>query len=81
MNISDAIKARTADQPFITRRAWTDEYGPWARFGVKILPTSTPCGCMLETRMPRLDGLEKRPHNMWQPMAADLTAVDWEICG
>lgn len=77
MNICEAIKARTADKPFITRRAWNDEYGPWGIYGVIVLPTNKPSGCMLQTR---LRGNEKSPANRWQPVAGDLTADDWEIC-
>lgn len=76
MNIYDAIKARTADKPFITRRSWTEEYGPWAIYGIRILPTNTPSGCMMQSR---LRGTEKTPASRWQPVAGDLVAEDWEI--
>lgn len=76
MFIHEAIKARTADKPFITRKSWIEEYGSWGRYGIKILPTSTPSGCMIQTKY---RGTEKVPVNRWEPAAGDLVADDWEI--
>lgn len=74
MNIYDAMKARTADRPFITRQAWRNDYGPWAVYGVRVLPTNTPDGCLIQSR-----ASTKMPIPRWQPTAADLVADDWMI--
>lgn len=71
MYIHEAIKARTQDEPFITRQSWVDEYGPYAWKGVKILPTSTPDCCLAQTNYSRT------PCRGWQPSAEDLLADDW----
>lgn len=76
MNIYEAMKARTADKPFLTRRKWIEDWGPLAIYGVRVLPTGSPDGCMLLCRM---IGTSKPPAPRWQPVADDLRAEDWEV--
>lgn len=71
MYIHEAIKARTQDEPFITRQSWTEDYGAYAWQGAKILPTNTPDCCLTLTRYSRT------PCRGWQPCAVDLLADDW----
>lgn len=71
MYIHEAIKARTADKPFVTRREWGDAFG--ARAGVKLLPTHSPDGMVVESRA------TKDPQRGWQPTAGDLVADDWFV--
>lgn len=73
MLIQDAIKARTADKPFIVRKRWQEEYGGYAWKGCKILPTSTPDYCLI------MSGYSRNPCRGWEPSAEDLLADDWEI--
>lgn len=75
MIIQEAIKARTADKPFIVRRIWMEEYGCLSDLGVKILPTDTPDYCIIQSK------LSKVPSRGWQPSARDLVADDWEPSG
>lgn len=49
MYIHEAIRARTAERPFITRKSWVDDYGSYSHLSVKLLPTDTPDCCVLET--------------------------------
>lgn len=69
MYIHEAIKARTMDEPFITREKWLDTFGHWHR--VRLLPTPSPDGMILQS------GAVKEPRRGWQPTAEDLTADDW----
>lgn len=71
MYIHEAIKARTADEPFITRKKWLDLFG--ARRGVKLFPTYSPDGLILYSHA------AKEPCRGWQPNAGDLVADDWVI--
>ena len=73
MYIHEAIRARTAERPFITRKRWVDDYGSYSHLSVKLLPTDTPDCCVLESK------LSKNPCRGWQPMAGDLLADDWII--
>lgn len=70
MYIHEAIRARTADKPFITREKWADAFG--IKRGVKLLPTDSPDGMILDSRA------AKAPCRGWQPTAEDLTADDWK---
>ena len=69
MYIHEAIKARTADKPFIMRKMWEDVFG--ARRGVCLFPTCSPDGMIVDSRT------AKSPRNGWQPTAEDLVADDW----
>ena len=71
MYIHEAIQSRTADEPFITRVKWTDAFG--ARSGVRLFPTSSPDGIIVDSRM------TKAPCRGWQPTEEDLTADDWIV--
>ena len=64
MYIHEAIKARTADKPFIMRKMWEDVFG--ARRGVRLFPTCSPDGMIVDSRT------AKSPRN-----AEDLVADDW----
>lgn len=69
--IHEAINARTADEPFIARKKWTDTFG--VRRGVRLIPTCSPDGMILDSYA------AKAPCRGWQPTAEDLTADDWLI--
>lgn len=71
MYIHEAIKARTADKPFITREIWLTEYSCLERYAVKILPTNTPDGMVC------VGAASRSPCRGWQPDAEDLSADDW----
>lgn len=73
MYIHEAIQARTADEPFITREKWGDVFG--TKRGVKLLPTSSPDGMILDSYA------AKAPRCGWQPTADDLTSNDWITVG
>lgn len=75
MNICEAIIARTDERPYITRRAWEYITPEPVAAGVKILPTNSPDGCVVESVT------EKAPRRGWQPTAGDLVADDWETVG
>ena len=71
MYIHEAIKARTADKPYIMRKKWEDTFG--ARRGVRLFPTDSPDGMIVDSRT------AKSPRNGWQPTAGDLVADDWLV--
>lgn len=72
MLIQEAIKARTADKPFITRQQWVEDMAPYPHKAVKILPTNSPDCCIATVCS------ERNPCRGWQPTAEDLVAEDWE---
>lgn len=70
MIISEAIRARTENKPYITREAWCNTY---RGSDLKVFPTNTPDCCVLTS-------LEARgPRRGWQPTAGDLIADDWFV--
>lgn len=69
MYIHEAIKARNADHPFITREKWLDRFGYWSH--VRLLPTNSPDGMVYDSHT------QKDPRRGWQPTAEDLCADDW----
>lgn len=73
MYIHEAIQARTAEKPYITRKLWNNLY-PTAHPGpaIWITPTDSPDGCVIDSQA------AKSPCRRWQPMAEDLIANDWE---
>ena len=71
MYIHKAIRARTAEEPFITRKKWGDVFG--ARQGVRLFPTCSPDGMIVYSRA------DKAPCRGWQPTAEDLVADDWIV--
>lgn len=71
MNICDAVKARTANKPYITRQSWNYPTSVWCNAAVKILPTDTPDCCTIESVA------SNAPCRGWQPQAEDLIADDW----
>lgn len=72
MNIFEAIKARTREQPFITREAWEKVILSNGESSIYIQPTDTPEGCLLY-------GPSKRgPRGGWTPAEGDLIAQDWK---
>lgn len=75
MYIHEAIKARTADKPFIIRTSWNDELGPCSKWTAKIMPSNTPDCCLIVTTV---SANGKTPCRGWQPTAGDLIAEDWE---
>lgn len=74
MYIHEAIQARTAEHPFITRKKWCGDITPWKYAQVKILPTDSPDCCWIESK-----ASNKGPCRGWQPTAEDLAADDWGI--
>lgn len=75
MKISEAIMARTEETPYITRQSWGYITVCPVVANVKILPTNSPDGCIMESAT---DG---KPRRGWQPTAGDLVAEDWVPVG
>lgn len=73
MLIHEAIAARSADKPYITRRRWSDMGDNFSFPHVKIMPTNSPDCCVVISRDKRATG------RGWQPTMDDLIADDWEI--
>ncbi len=72
MTIQEAIKAAQdafPSMPCITRQSWRR----WSKTpgGVKIQPTDSPDGCIIES------DVDKENRRRWNPTAADLLADDW----
>lgn len=75
MKIYEAIMARTDERPYIRRRSWDYITIEPVAASVKILPTNSPDGCIVES------ATEGKPRRGWQPTAGDLVADDWEPVG
>lgn len=75
MYIGEAIQARTAETPYITREAWLYPTKRPVAASVKILPTDSPDCCLI------LSATSKEPRRGWEPQAGDLVADDWIIVG
>ena len=71
MYIHEAIKARTADEPYITRERWHDRFNPRRCWESRIRPTDSPDCCIIESKH------TATATRGWQPMAEDLCADDW----
>ena len=74
MTIQEAIKARTAEKPYIAREKWrsewTGELVPYSR----IEPTDSPSHCLtFPERGPSL----MKPYRNWIPSLEDVMANDW----
>lgn len=67
MTICEAVKSRTAERPYITRKAWI--HG----LPIKIYPTDTPDNCAVVSLQ------DKVARRGWQPTTEDLIAEDWII--
>ena len=74
MYIHEAILSRSLQKPYIRRRSW-ERISPNPGIAIKLLPTTSPDGCIIESD---LDGDLRRT---WMPTAADLVADDWEVVG
>lgn len=74
MFIHEAINATTVRQPCIARRAW-NRFSKTPGSGVKIQPTNSPDGCIIES------DVDRKTRRSWQPTAGDLVAEDWEPVG
>lgn len=74
MHIHEAIQATTVKTPCITRSKW-NRYAKKPAGGIKIQPTNSPDGCIIESDVD--EGIRR----IWQPTAADLVADDWETVG
>lgn len=72
MYIQEAIKARIAGMPFISRKKWRDELSTWRARNIKIEPTDSPDCCIIRSKI-------NSPHRGWQPTMEDLTADDWIV--
>jgi len=72
VNIHEAIMARTHEKPYITRRDWGYITVNPVAVSIKILPTNSPDGCVVESVS------AEGPRSGWQPTAGDLAAEDWE---
>ena len=75
MLIHEAIITRTPEKPFIRRRAWSYLTSKPVAAVIKIQPTDSPDGCIIESVA------AKSPRYGWQPTAGDLVADDWETVG
>lgn len=73
MNICEAVKARTNEQPYITRASWNYPTNVWCKAAIKIMPTDTPDCCVIESIT------NNNPCRGWMPTAEDLTADDWVL--
>lgn len=71
MHIHEAIAATTRQEPFITRKAWEYITSKPCACAIKIQPTNSPDGCIVESVNSAI------PICGWQPTAEDLTADDW----
>ena len=74
LNIYEAAKARTSDQPYLRRRSWAYITSVPTAASVKILPTNSPDCCVVES-------VNSKPLPRWQPSEDDLLADDWETVG
>lgn len=74
MYLHEAIKARTADTPYIARANWRDEISPWKHLNIRILPTNSPDCCIILSHSRKQDFSRG-----WEPTAEDLTADDWIV--
>lgn len=72
MLIHEAVLATNPEYPCIKRESWV-RYSTTRSGGIKIQPTNSPDGCIIES-----DVNEKRRPG-WQPTAADLIADDWIV--
>ena len=72
MYIHEAILTTSPENPCIKRESWI-RYSVKSGGGIKIQPTDSPDGCIIES-----DVDEKRRRG-WQPTAADLMADDWIV--
>lgn len=75
MYIHEAIQSRSPDKPYITRESWEYITDKPVAAAVKILPTDSPDGCVVESVS------RKNPCRGWQPTAGDLMADDWKTVG
>ena len=73
MTISEAIKARTEEKPYITRKAWNIKIFDCRAVELKIMPTDTPECCIITSRV------AISPRRGWQPQLEDLIADDWGV--
>lgn len=74
MYIHEAIQARTREKPFIRRQGWF-RLSPFPCGGIKLQPTNSPDGCIIES------DVDKKNRRSWIPTAEDLTADDWIVAG
>lgn len=74
MYIHEAILATNKQKPFIRRRSWAYLTSRPVH-SVKIQPTNSPDGCVIESVT------KNSPRHGWQPMEGDLVADDWEPVG
>lgn len=73
MTISEAMKAKSINQPFLTREKWRVAMsGPLDNFPM-IQPTDSPDGCLY------YGPTQRKPSGGWQPRAEDLSADDWSV--
>lgn len=64
----------TMRTPYIRRKSWA-RWGNDACIGIKLQPTNSPDGCIIES------DVEKNNRRSWKPTAEDLVADDWEPVG
>lgn len=74
MFIHEAIKSRTLQKPFITRKSW-NRLSPDCGGGIMLQPTNSPDGCIIES------DVDKKNRRSWKPTAEDLVADDWIAVG
>ncbi|WP_071428248.1 Thoeris anti-defense Tad2 family protein [Merdimmobilis hominis] len=76
MYIHEAVASCGLEKPFITRKRWMYlTPNPCKGAPVKIQPTNSPDGCIVESVTGKI------PHRRWTPTAEDLVADDWILVG
>lgn len=75
MDIRTAILSRTADKPYITRKAWECITDHPCSACIRVLPTDGPDCCIM------LSEYGRTPCRGWQPRREDLVADDWVLIG
>lgn len=73
MYIHEAVAEALECNAYITRKSWSHVTNKPCDAAVKILPTDTPDGCIIESVT------RKNPCYGWRPGAEDLTANDWIV--
>ena len=63
-----------ARKPYIRRSSWRRLSNSPMALGIRIQPTNSPDGCIVES------DVETETRRRWNPTADDLMADDWESC-
>ena len=71
--IHEAVAMAQKRFGYITRESWLYTTSKPCMVPIKIQPTNSPDGCIIESES------AKEPRFGWQPKAEDLVAEDWEV--